>query len=174
MSGTPYILHPAEVAAIVATMTDDQETLAAAVLHDTIEDAGVTLEEIRENFGKRVALLVMTETENKREDLPPSETWHIRKEETLIMLEHTKDISVKMMWLGDKLSNIRSFYRIYRRQGNALWQALNQKDPAEQAWYYRTIAACLSELKEYDAYQEYVKLVDTIFDTVEGGQQYEI
>lgn len=174
LANTPYILHPVEVASIVGTMTDDREILAAAVLHDTVEDTDTTLEEIEENFGRRVALLVMTETENKREDRPEAETWEIRKEETLIILEHTKDIGVKMMWLGDKLSNIRSFAREYRKRGDALWQNLNQKDPARQAWYYKKIAGCLSELSEYDAYREYVSLVKYVFKDYVGGNEYEI
>ena len=171
---SPYILHPLEVAAIVGTMTNDEDTLCAAVLHDTVEDTDTTLEEITENFGKRVSLLVMTETENKRSDRPAAETWHLRKEETLIMLEHTKDVSVKMMWLGDKLSNIRSFAREYRKRGDALWQNLNQKDPARQAWYYKKIVGCLSELSEYDAYREYVSLVEYVFKDYVGGNEYEI
>lgn len=174
LANTPYILHPVEVAAIVGTMTDDKEVLAAAVLHDTVEDTDATLEEIEENFGRRVALLVMTETENKREDRPEAETWEIRKEETLIILEHTKDLGVKMMWLGDKLSNIRSFAREYRKIGDALWLNLNQKDPARQAWYYKKIAGCLSELKEYDAYREYVSLVKYVFKDYVGGIEDEI
>lgn len=171
---TPYILHPLEAVAIVGTMTGDPETLAAAALHDTVEDAGVTPEEITEKFGKRVALLVMTETENKREELPPDQTWQLRKEETLIMLEHTKDMSVKMMWLGDKLSNMRSFCRLYRREGDGMWKYFNQKDPAMQAWYYRTIAACLRDLKDYDAYREYVDLVNTVFENVEESKICEV
>lgn len=174
LQDTPYILHPMEVAAIVGTMTNDPATLAAAVLHDTVEDAGVTLEEIGEKFGRRVALLVMTETENKREELPPDQTWQLRKEETLIMLSHTTDRSVKMMWLGDKLSNMRSFCRQYRKEGSRLWQRFNQKDPAMQAWYYRTIAECLRDLQEYDAYQEYINLVNIVFESVEGGIPHEI
>ena len=174
IANTPYILHPIEVASIVGTMTDDREILAAAVLHDTVEDTDTTLEEIRENFGRRVSLLVMTETENKREDRPEAETWEIRKEETLIILEHTKDIGVKMMWLGDKLSNIRSFARESRKRGDALWQDLNQKDPKRQAWYYLKIAKCLSELSEYDAYKEYVSLVNYVFKDHIGGIEYEI
>lgn len=166
---SPYILHPLEVAAIVGTMTNDEDTLCAAVLHDTVEDTDTTLEEITENFGKRVSLLVMTETENKRSDRPASETWHLRKEETLIMLEHTKDISVKMMWLGDKLSNVRSFYREYRKVGDELWQQFNQKDPREQAWYYRTIIKSIPELKDTDAYRELSQLVGEIFKNVDGG-----
>lgn len=159
----PYILHPLEVASIVGTMTSDKEVLAAAVLHDTVEDTDATLEEIRELFGKRVALLVMTETEEKREDKPAAETWELRKEETLIILQNTKDIGSKMMWLGDKLSNIRSFRREFEKDGHKIWQGLNQKDPAKQAWYYASIAKYLSDLKEYDAYKEYVEHVKYIF-----------
>lgn len=163
LSDAPYILHPMEVASIVATMSDNQELLSAAVLHDTVEDAGATLEEIRERFGKRVSLLVMTETEDKRADRPPKETWKLRKEETLTILEHTKDIDVKKLWLGDKLSNIRSFYRGHNAQGDDFWKNFHQSDPAQQEWYYRTIAKCLSELKDYDAYKEFVNLIDLTF-----------
>lgn len=78
-SDTPYILHPMEAAAIVGTMTADDEVLAAAVLHDTVEDTGTTTEQIREQFGERVAALVSAESENKREDQPAASTWKIRK-----------------------------------------------------------------------------------------------
>lgn len=168
LSDAPYILHPMEVAAIVGTMTGDQETLAAAVLHDTVEDTDATLEEIEENFGKRVSLLVMTETEDKRPDKPPAETWKLRKEESFAILANTKDISVKMMWLGDKLSNVRSFWREYQIKGDGIWQNFNQKDPREQEWYYRSIAGYLSDLKEYSAYKEYVRLLDDIFKPEEN------
>lgn len=162
-SDAPYILHPMEAAAIVGTMTDDRTVLAAAVLHDTVEDTNTTLEEIEEKFGRQVALLVMTETENKRGELPPEETWKLRKEETLIMLENTRDIRVKMMWLGDKLSNIRSICRELQQSGKAVWERMNQKDPAQHEWYYRSIGECLSELSGYDAYREYMELVDKMF-----------
>ena len=85
------------------------------------------------------------------------------------MLEHTKDISVKMMWLGDKLSNMRSFYREYLKKGDSLWQQFNQKDPAEQAWYYRRIIKAIPELKDTDAYREFVQLTEEIFKNVDGG-----
>ncbi len=150
-STLPYILHPVEVATIVSTMSDDRELLAACVLHDTVEDTDATLEEIEELFGKRVSLIVMTETEEKRPELPPSATWELRKEETLLILQNTKDICVKMMWLGDKLSNVRSLLRMHQREGVAMWQHFNQKDPVKQEWYYRTIASYLKDLKDYPA-----------------------
>ena len=163
-SDAPYILHPMEAAAIVGTMTDDVEILSAAILHNTVEDTDTTLSEIRERFGKRVSLLVMTETEDKREGISPEDTWEIRKEETLAILENTKDTGVKMMWLGDKLSNMRSFARLYRAEGIGFIDRFHQKDPRRQAWYYTRIAECLSSLKEYDAYREFVSLVEYVFN----------
>lgn len=173
LANSPYILHPLEVAAIVSTMTNDPETLAASVLHDTIEDTDTTLEEIEENFGRRVALLVMTETEDKRKDLPEWATWKLRKQETLAILKNTKDLSVKMMWLGDKLSNIRSFYREVCINKKNIFQYLNQKDPAEQAWYYATIAKSLEDLKDTAAYKEFVFLVGKVFEGVVANEDSE-
>ena len=169
LSAAPYFLHPMEVAAIVGTMSDDQNLLAAAVLHDTVEDTDATLEEIKEKFGKRVSLLVMTETEDKRADRPPKETWRQRKEETLTILQNTKDIDVKKLWLGDKLSNIRSFCREYEKSGDEFWSRFNQNDPKQQEWYYRTIAQSLSELAEYDAYREFIRRIDELFG--ENGRE---
>ena len=56
--GFPYIVHPLEAVGIVATMTSDQELLSAAVLHDTVEDTDITLEQIRAEFGNRIASLL--------------------------------------------------------------------------------------------------------------------
>ena len=163
MANTPYILHPMEVAAIIGTMTDSEDVMIAGLLHDTIEDCNADPREIRERFGPRVSALVQSETEDKLSDRPPAETWKERKEESLLMLQHTKDRDVKILWLADKLSNIRSFYREYQKQGDGVWQGLHQKDPAMQGWYYKTIAAYLSDLQDTAAYREYVQLVEAVF-----------
>lgn len=165
-SSTPYILHPMEAAAIVGTMTSDREILAAAVLHDVVEDTGHTAAEIRARFGLRVAELVAAESENKREELPAGDTWKLRKQETLEHLQNTSDAAVKMITLGDKLSNIRAISRDYAALGDALWQRFNQKDKAEHAWYYASVARCLEELRVYPAWQEYDRLVRSVF----GGE----
>jgi len=86
-----------------------------------------------------------------------------RKTDSLLMLKHTKDIGVKIMWMGDKLSNMRSLYRAHKKLGKDVWQGLNQKDPAKQEWYYRTIAEYVSELKDTVAYREYMILLEEVF-----------
>ena len=162
-SEAPYILHPLEAAVIVGTMTHDQELIAAAALHDVVEDAGITIEEIGETFGDRVRELVASETEDKRTDRPPSETWRIRKEESLAVLKSTDDMGVLMVWLGDKLANMRAIYRDFKVEGVAMWQRFNQQDVAQQAWYYRSIAELTERLSETSAWLEYKTLTELVF-----------
>ena len=162
-SESPYILHPMEAAVIVGTMSEDQNLIAAAALHDVVEDAGVTIEEIEERFGRRVRELVASETEDKRAELPPSDTWRIRKEESLRVLKNTDDVAVLMVWLGDKLSNMRSIYRDWRVEGDAMWQRFNQKDVKEQAWYYRSIVKFTERLSDTSAWLEYKTLTELVF-----------
>ena len=152
-----------EAGVIIGTMTNNQEVIAAGVLHDVVEDAGVAIEEIGEKFGKRVMELVASETENKRENLPPAETWRIRKEESLERLKSTDDIEVLILWLGDKLSNIRSIYRSFLVEGDAVWSQFNQTDTRAQAWYYRSILKYTERLSDTLAWKEYKTLVEKIF-----------
>ena len=162
-SEIPYILHPMEAAVIVSTMTSDQNLIAAAALHDVVEDAGISLEEIEKTFGMRVRELVASETEDKREELPPEDTWRIRKEESLNVLKHTDDIGVLMVWIGDKLANMRALYRDWKKEGDAMWERFNQKDKSEQAWYYRSIAALTERLSDTSAWIEYKTLTELVF-----------
>ena len=159
----PYILHPMEAAVIVGTMTEDQNLIAAAVLHDVVEDAGVTPEEIKERFGARVWELVASETEDKRPGRPAAETWRIRKEETLEILKNTKDPGVMMVWLGDKLANMRAIYRDWMIEGDAMWKRFHQQDPTVQAWYYTTIAELTKPLAHTAAWVEYNTLTEIVF-----------
>ena len=162
-SNAPYILHPMEAAVIVGTITDDQNLIAAAALHDVVEDANITIGEIETRFGKRVRELVESETEDKRADLPPESTWRIRKEESLLVLKNTDDIAVLIVWLGDKLANMRAIYRDFKVEGEAMWQRFNQKNVTEQAWYYRSIVKLTERLSNTSAWLEYKTLTELVF-----------
>lgn len=160
---TPAIIHAMEAAVIVASMTSDPEVMAAAILHDTIEDTDVTAEQIEKMFGDRVSALVATETEDKHREISAADSWMLRKQESIDELSHITDINAKILWLGDKLSNMRSFYRMYVKQGSAMWDRFHQKDPAKHEWYYRAILRELAVLSDEEAYKEYSWLVDQIF-----------
>lgn len=160
----PYILHPLEVLTIVAGLTDDMEVMAAAVLHDTIEDTGVRREDIADRFGERVAALVASESENKREDRPAEETWQVRKQETIDHIA-SAERDVKLICLGDKLANIRELARDHDRLGDALWERFNQKDKKMHGWYYDSICSILEkEFAGTPAVEEYRRLHHRVFD----------
>lgn len=160
----PYILHPMEAAVIVESLSNDEDLIIAALLHDVLEDTDAKAEEVEARFGKRVLALVKSETENKRRELPASATWQIRKEESLEELKGS-NVEVKVLWLADKLSNVRSIAKEYMRNGDIIFDVFNEKDKAKHEWYYRTVADILRpELGSTLAFLEYERLVNLIFE----------
>lgn len=154
----PFILHPMEVGVIVSQMTADEEIISAAFLHDTVEDCpDVTVEDIRREFGERIAAMVDSESEDK------SKTWMERKSHTISYLKEKASHEVRCIALGDKLANIRSLVKDYKEVGDELWNRFNMKDKKMQGWYYRSIIDSLSSMKEYPQYQEYKELVHSLF-----------
>ena len=164
--GFPYIVHPLEAMEIVATITPDQELLAAAALHDVIEDTEVTVDELREMFGERIARLVHAESDQIDGVLfdgqNEEETWHARKQAAIDRLA-AAPLDAKIVAMGDKLSNMRAIARDYKEKGDALWSIFHVKDKASHEWHYRGLAASLSELSGTFAYQEFVRLIDEVF-----------
>ena len=159
----PYIFHPLEVLNLVSMMTLEDDVLCAAILHDTVEDTDVTIEDIEREFGKRVAQLVSYESENKRGNKDKANTWMERKKETIDMIGSIDDPGAKMVCLADKVSNLRSFHLGLLDQGEAFWENFNQKDPLKHYWYYDELRKALSDLKDYSVYKEYCFLIETIF-----------
>ena len=154
----PYIVHPMEAMEIVSTMTSDPELLAAAALHDTVEDTDVTVEELRAEFGDRVAGIVAAESDSTEGDLD----WHARKQAALDRLRKA-DRDVKVVALGDKLSNMRAIARDYADMGEKLWSLFHASDPSEHAWRYHALADALRELEGTAAFREFEDLIDKVF-----------
>lgn len=152
----PYIVHPMEVAQIVAMMTKESELIAAAYLHDVLEDTSVTAEEIEQEFGSRVLFYVQQETENK------SLTWKERKAATIRHMAEA-DREVKILTLADKLSNMRASARDYMMFGESFWQRFNEKEKESHRWYAKGIQDSLQELSNLPEYQEFCRLYEFIY-----------
>lgn len=154
----PYIVHPVEVANIVSTVTDDEEIISAALLHDTIEDCeGVTREVLQDLFGTRVAEIVAAESEDK------TKTWMERKSTTI---EHIKtaQYEVKLICFADKLSNLRDIDRDYQKLGEKLWERFRMKDKKTIGWYYKGVRESLKEtFSDLELFQEYCNLIEKNF-----------
>lgn len=105
-SGEPYITHPVAVATILAELGMTSQTLAAALLHDTVEDTDYSLERLRADFGEEIALLVDGVTKLDKlqyGDAAQAET--VRK----MIVAMSKDIRVLVIKLGDRLHNARTW-----------------------------------------------------------------
>ena len=160
--GFPYIVHPMEAVEIVATMTNDPELLAAAVLHDTVEDIDVTVEQLRAEFGERVASLVAAESDEPHEKRDSIDNWRARKQ-TAIDRIAAGSRDAKIVALGDKLSNMRAIARDYAIQGDKLWSIFHSNDRKDHEWHYRGLAESLRELQDTFAYQEFEYLIKQVF-----------
>lgn len=160
--GYPYIVHPLEAVEIVATMTADQELLAAAALHDTVEDTEVTVDQIRAEFGERIAALVADESDTFEAGVPEADSWHSRKRVAIERLARASH-DAKIVALGDKLSNMRAIARDYAVKGDELWNIFHAKDPKDHEWHYRGLADSLRELEDTFAFKEFESLINQVF-----------
>ena len=115
-SGEPYILHPIEVATILAQYKLDPPTIAASLLHDTVEDTNTNLEELQELFGKEVRLLVdgvtkltaISSRQGREAPTPRSKQMAAAENLRKIFLAMTKDLRVILIKLADRLHNLRT------------------------------------------------------------------
>ena len=106
-SGEEYIIHPLNVALILANLKLDAETYAAALLHDVVEDTGVTIDEIKENFGETVAFLVNGVTKLKGIKSVSTEEAHLESLRKML-LAMAQDVRVVLIKLADRLHNMRT------------------------------------------------------------------
>ncbi|MFW5490396.1 MAG: RelA/SpoT family protein [Desulfovibrio sp.] len=107
LSGEPYLSHPLSVAMILADMHWDLETIAAGLLHDTVEDTSATIEDIRESFGEGVSHIVDGVTKISKMDFATREDAQAESIRKMIVAM-SKDIRVLSLKLADRLHNMRT------------------------------------------------------------------
>ncbi len=110
-SGDPYFTHPLEVAAILTELKLDVPTIATALLHDTVEDTYVTIEDVKKNFGEEIANLVDGVTKLSQLELFSERTKQAENFRKL-MLAMSNDIRVLLVKLADRLHNMRTLHHI--------------------------------------------------------------
>lgn len=161
--GFPYVIHVLEAMEIVATITNDPELLAAAALHDTVEDTDVTVDVIRREFGDRIAALVQAESDEMVAGVSEEDSWRGRKQAAINRLASASH-DAKIVAMGDKLSNMRAIARDYHRDGDKLWSLFHAPGgKADHAWHYRGLAESLSELDGTEAYREFKEAIEDVF-----------
>lgn len=151
-----YVAHPLEVGLTLAKNNFSDDVIIAGLLHDTIEDTDMTLDQIKNEFGPIVALYVNFCTESNK-----NETWKKRKLDYLSKLSEAP-IDVLFIVCVDKLTNIKSIYRHSQDLGDLIWEKFNA-GYEEQKWYYNSILTILSPISDHPLYTELERLVETVF-----------
>lgn len=162
-SGEPFINHPLEVAYILADMEMDTATIAASLLHDTVEDTTTSIEEIEENFGAEIAMLVDGMTKLSQFTFSTKEEQqaeNLRK----MLLAMAKDIRVIVIKLADRLHNMRTLR--YKSEGKQLEKARETMDIYAPLAHRLGISKIKWELEDLALWyldpEGYYELVDSI------------
>ena len=154
--GLPYIMHPVEVAMELARNGADEDLICAGFLHDTIEDAFITREQLATAFSDKIADLVSSDSENKED------SWEKRKSDALEALRVPGDRDHKMLMCADKLSNLRSLREGLESDGEAVWQRY-KRGREKQAWLFHETVLALSPLEGLAMYEELKHLTQEVF-----------
>lgn len=161
--GYPYVIHCLEAVEIVASMSSDPELLAAAALHDTVEDCGVSFEELEREFGAKVAQLVKVETDADVAAEDECASWRDRKKLGIDRISNATR-EEKIVALGDKLSNMRAIWRDSQVHGDKLWSIFHAPGgKSDHKWRYFELIDAFKELEDTFAYKEFVYLVEKVF-----------
>lgn len=138
-SNVPGVSHPLGVAALVMDYGGSEEEIIAALLHDEAEDRGgeQTLTLIESRFGKKVAQIVRECSDALPEPGESKKEWKPRKEEHLEKLPGASD-STHLVYLADKIHNLRALVIEYNNHGEELWKSFNGGRDGT-LWYYRRL-----------------------------------
>ncbi len=163
-SDIPYVAHLLAVASLVLEDGGTEDEAIAALLHDSIEDAGVDRGDIATRHGEDVASIVVACTDGlehaERGGARDSESWRSRKEAYIHHLDHpATPLSVLRVSAADKVHNARSIVADLRRRGDAAWGRFNAPRD-EQLWYYGELARILAARHAGRLSEELVSLVE--------------
>ncbi len=156
----PYITHPAHVAIILARHGFDENVLAAALLHDVLEDTKTIPEELRQIFGDEVTQMVQELSEPQFQDRPRKETWDLRKKAKLGMLQ-TASRSTLAIAAADRVHNTANILHDIEKEGPGVWTRFNSS-PERILEFGRKVLEILRERFLHPLTEEYAELLERL------------
>ncbi|MFC1682935.1 HD domain-containing protein [Candidatus Zixiibacteriota bacterium] len=163
----PYITHPAHVAIILTRHGFEDQVLAAAILHDVLEDTETSDEELLREFGPQVTQMVREVSEPQMVDRPKKETWDLRKAAKLKMLEKASCGALAIV-AADRVHNTASILRDIEEHGSVIWTRFNSS-PEKIMEFGRKVLEILRRRFPHQLTEEYAALHGQLEDTLEKG-----
>lgn len=163
LTGEEYIIHPLNVAYILTRISADYETLSAALLHDVVEDCGVSVSEIEENFGHNIAILVDGVTKINKLNLSGT-TEALINNQRKILVGLSEDVRVIIIKLADRLNNMQTlFVHSEKKQKETARETLDILTPIADRLGINSIKQDLEELcLRYLKPDEYYDIVEKL------------
>lgn len=135
-SDLPYLTHPVGVMYLLLKAGyEDDELIAAALLHDVVEDTSVTLEQLRQEFPEKVCSWVAELSEKKKDSSGTERPWEDRKRDHLNVVQEASEGACAIV-LADKLHNLQSMLYDLQESGETVWQRFNAS-PEQIIWYHQ-------------------------------------
>lgn len=132
ISKTAYVHHPIRVAKRLEDAGCSNDLICAAYLHDVVEDTPYEIKDIEEKFGRRIAYLVASHTEDK------TKSWEERKQQTIHLIRDAEK-EVKYLMIADRLDNLLEFEDNLQSYGPEIWKCFNA-GYEQQKWYNQSLA----------------------------------
>lgn len=148
----PYIVHPCMVALKLAKYNFSDTTVAAALVHDVLEDTNVSADELGEALGSEIVEIVSTLSEDK--SLP----WEERKKKYVEAVRRGSD-EVKAISAADKIHNLESVLAAYEEQGEEVWKKFN-RGKEKKLWFENEMLRMFKETWTHPLVDEYEALVE--------------
>ncbi|MGG3564348.1 HD domain-containing protein [Neobacillus rhizosphaerae] len=152
----PYITHPVAVGMILMTAGYSEELVAAGILHDTVMDTDLSLQDIEQLFGRNIAQIVEGCSEPDK-----SLSWEDRKKHTIEYLK-TAPEEIRVVACADKLHNIRSIARDIEQFGEQVWGKF-KRGREQQKWYYTNVIESIGQQSSFQLLDELKIEVERFF-----------
>ncbi|MHA2249630.1 MAG: HD domain-containing protein [Candidatus Kariarchaeaceae archaeon] len=154
----PYIYHPSMLAFYLMKYDYPEDVIAAALLHDTVEDTNIRIEQIQDQFGEQIFKMVSACTEDK------TKSWEERKQHQIDAIQ-TLPENILAIKCADKLNNITNTFVDYKKSGDKIWERFNRgKD--KQKWYYIGLMNAFQKREDFNRhplFTEFKSIVDALF-----------
>lgn len=152
--GSPYVVHPMMVAKKLARLDFPDEIIAAAMIHDVLEDTDITEQQLRQELGNEVVNIILPLSEDKKLE------WEERKKKYITDVKNAGP-ATKAVSIADKIHNLESVIETYKTMGSAIWTKFN-RGKEQKMWFEREMLKAFQESWDHPMIAEYEKLLKQV------------